>query len=87
MTPESVTCFFKPFSKSKEICVGTHRLRHTLATVLCNPVDETSPDLFAVQALLGHKNISTARGYVHTRLSRLTRVIHGLEDIQETQDN
>lgn len=75
MKPESITGFFKRLSRKKQIAVGAHRFRHTVATELCNPMN-TNPDLFAVQELLGHANINTTRGYVNTNVKSIGRVLN-----------
>lgn len=76
MTPESVTGFMRRLSRAIGMRIGAHRIRHTLATELCNPKDENEePDLFAVQHILGHTSLRTTRGYVHTRLARPRRLI------------
>lgn len=81
MTPESITGYFKRLSLKNHFRIGAHRFRHTLATALCNPRDEGTPDLFAVQQLLGHNNISTTRGYVQTEMHRLGRAVSGIKPI------
>lgn len=75
MKPESITSYFKRLNKKEQISVGAHRFRHTFATELCNPKDDTPPDIFAVQQLLGHSDLKTTRMYVKTRISRLTNVV------------
>lgn len=71
MKGESITGFFKRLSKSMGQKVGAHRFRHTFASELCNPSDNSSPDIFAVQAMLGHTNLQTTKGYVRTSMARL----------------
>lgn len=80
MKPESVTGYFRRQGKKKNIAVGAHRFRHTVATELCNPED-THPDIFAVQELLGHSDISTTRIYVNTRLSSICRTLDQLNPL------
>lgn len=76
MTRAAVTGFMRRLSNKIEMRIGAHRIRHTLATDLCNPEDETlEPDLFAVQHILGHTNLKTTRGYVQTKLNRVRRVM------------
>lgn len=71
MRPDAITGFFKRMSKSMGVAVGAHRFRHTFATELCNPLDDTAPDIFAVQVMLGHTSVQTTRGYVHTSVKRM----------------
>lgn len=77
--PEQISGFFKRCSKLGGIQVSAHRFRHTLATTLCNP-SSGNPDLFAVQEILGHVNLSTTRIYVETPVSRMEHVIRQLPD-------
>lgn len=78
MPPESITNYFKYLSKKSNIRVGAHRFRHTFATTLCNPEDDTPPDVFAVQQLLGHTDLKTTRIYVQPRVHHLGRVLSRL---------
>src|SRR5690606_30254967 len=66
MAPESVTGFFRRLANGLGREVGAHRFRHTFATELCNPSGDTDPDIFTVQAILGHTSIQTTRGYVQS---------------------
>lgn len=75
MKAESVTGFFKRLSRDIGISVGAHRFRHTLATEMCNPEGAETPDIFAVQAFLGHTSIQTTRGYAQTKTNRLEAVL------------
>lgn len=75
MKPESITGFFKRLSKQSGIRIGAHRFRHTLATSLCNPEDDTPPDIFAAQEILGHTNLQTTRGYVSTNMGRMNKAL------------
>jgi integrase len=75
MKAESITGFFKRLSRDIGISVGAHRFRHTLATKMCNPEGEDAPDIFAVQAFLGHTSIQTTRGYAQTKSNRLVAVL------------
>lgn len=76
MKGESVTGFFKRLGKSMGQKVGAHRFRHTFASELCNPSDNSSPDIFAVQAMLGHTNLQTTKGYVRTSMARLESTLN-----------
>lgn len=78
MTRESVTGFMKRLSRQIGMTIGAHRIRHTTATVLCNPENDDEPDLFSVQHILGHTMLSTTRGYVHTKLSRPRKLLNRL---------
>lgn len=68
---ESITGFFKRLTSKTKVPIGAHRFRHTLATVLCNPPDNSSPDIFAAQAILGHTSLQTTRDYVQTSVGRM----------------
>lgn len=71
MKADSITGFFKRLSRSMGDQVGAHRFRHTFATELCNPEDDSPPDIFAVQAMLGHTSLQTTKGYVRTSINRM----------------
>lgn len=71
MQAEAITGFFKRLTRSSGIPVGAHRFRHTFATTLCNPTDNSEPDIFAVQTILGHTNLQTTRNYVQTCVHRM----------------
>lgn len=72
MRREHVTGFMKRLSQNIGQRIGAHRIRHTTATVLCNPEGEDQePDIFSVQRLLGHTQLSTTRSYVKTKVARL----------------
>ena len=72
MRREQVTGFMKRLSQKIGQRIGAHRIRHTTATVLCNPEDEEQePDIFSVQKLLGHTQLSTTRNYVKTKVARI----------------
>lgn len=72
MRREHITGFMRRLSSKVDIRIGAHRIRHTTATVLCNPKDETQePDIFAVQRLMGHSQLSTTRNYVETKVRRM----------------
>ena len=75
MKPEAITGFFKRLSRDLGEAVGAHRFRHTFATELCNPEDDSSPDIFAVQSILGHTNVQTTRNYVQTSTDRMEMTI------------
>lgn len=85
MKPETITGYFKRLSQKTEIVVGAHRFRHTFATELCNPADDSPPDIFAVQQLLGHADLKTTRIYARTKLSRLNRVVMGIKTLERRQ--
>lgn len=72
MRREHVTGFMRRLSEKIGQRIGAHRIRHTTATVLCNPEDEDQePDIFSVQCLLGHTQLSTTRTYVKTKVKRI----------------
>ena len=65
-----ITEIFRTISKKTQAQVGAHRLRHTTATHLCNPVSgDESPDIFFAQYALGHSDIRTTEGYVEINMS------------------
>ena len=77
MKGESITGFFKKLSRNTDSRIGAHRLRHTLATELCNPTnDDSPPDLFTVQHILGHTSLQTTRGYVKTSMNRMSAALN-----------
>jgi integrase len=77
MKGESITGFFKKLSRNTDSRIGAHRLRHTLATELCNPTDnDAPPDLFTVQHILGHTSLQTTRGYVKTSMTRMSAALN-----------
>ena len=78
MKPEAITGFFKRLSRDLGISIGAHRFRHTFATELCNPEDDSPPDIFAVQSILGHTNVQTTRNYVQTSTDRMEMTINRL---------
>lgn len=71
MRRDAITGFFKRLGRTIEKGVGANRFRHTFATDLCNPNDDTPPDIFSVQAMLGHTSIVTTRRYVQTSVRRM----------------
>jgi integrase len=76
MKPDAITGFFKRLSRDLGKPVGAHRFRHTFATELCNPGDDSPPDIFAVQSILGHTNVQTTRNYVQTSTDRMEMTIN-----------
>lgn len=75
LTEAQVTGFFKRLTQVSGIQVSAHRLRHTLATELTRGENR---DLKAVQDLLGHTDIRTTMGYVHTNTDQMRRLYDGL---------
>lgn len=73
------TGFMKRLSARIGMRIGMHRIRHTCATDLCDFDDGESPDLFAAQQILGHTMLSTTRGYVKTKVTRMRMQINKLE--------
>ncbi len=71
MTREQVSGFFRNLSQKSGIQVSTKRFRHQLATELAN----NNENLKSVQKLLGHANIATTVGYVHTNIKDLKRTL------------
>jgi site-specific recombinase XerD len=69
--------YFKRLSDYIGFNVCPNRLRHTLATDLCNPVGG-HPDLFAVQHILGHSRLEMTKNYVSPQMHRLAATIEGL---------
>ncbi|WP_189419065.1 tyrosine-type recombinase/integrase [Cellvibrio zantedeschiae] len=75
MNPTAITGFFKRLSRNTGVPVGAHRFRHTFATTLCNPPGDGFPDVFAVQAILGHTNLQTTRRYVQTKMRSMDNAL------------
>lgn len=73
--PEAITGFFKRLSRGFGGRIGAHRFRHTLATELCNPGDDSPPDIFSVQSILGHTSIQTTRRYVQTNTNQMRNTL------------
>ena len=70
MRARYITDIMKSISNKTGIRIGAHRLRHTMATDLCNPVNpDDAPDIFFAQHVLGHSDIRTTKGYVETRMA------------------
>ncbi len=80
MKGEAITGFFKRLGKKLDLPIGAHRFRHTLATELCNPPGIDSPDIFAVQALLGHTSIQTTRSYTETSSARMESLMNKMRE-------
>lgn len=82
MKPEHFTRSFERIRKAAGIKIfSPHKMRHTMATELCNPADGSKPDIFTVQRILGHTSIKTTRGYVVTGLKRMEAEISTMPDI------
>ena len=78
MNPTAITGFFKRLSRNTGVAVGAHRFRHTFATTLCNPPGDGFPDVFAVQAILGHTNLQTTRRYVQTKMRSMDNALKSM---------
>lgn len=78
MNPRAITAFFRRLNDNAGLRLSAHKFRHTLATNLCNP-EKGDPDIFAVQAILGHTSINTTRNYVSTSTDRLTNVMRQIQ--------
>ncbi len=72
MTVPHVNGFYRRLSEKIGHKISSRRLRHTLATRLANV---QSPDLFAIQELLGHTDIRTTRMYVKTDVERIRALL------------
>ncbi len=68
MRSEHITGAFKKIGELSGVRIGAQRLRHTTATIMCNPESGEVPDLFSAQYMLGHTMLSTTRGYVKQNL-------------------
>jgi len=79
MKREQVSGFFKRLSAQIKGSIGAHRLRHTTATTLCNPI-EGRPDIFAAQDLLGHVELNTTRIYVRNDIQRMRKAVNQLPE-------
>lgn len=71
MSREQVSGFFQSLSEKSAIRVSSKRFRHQLATDLVN----NNENIKTVQKLLGHANVSTTAGYIHTDINELKRTI------------
>ena len=60
MTQEQLSHFFRILSKYLHFTLSPHRFRHTVATKLMQNPD----NIYMVQKLLGHKNMSTTLSYI-----------------------
>jgi integrase len=81
ISPRTITDFFKRLRKEDGIKLSAHGFRHTFATNLCNPTDG-SPDLPAIQQLLGHTTMQTTRGYVQVKTRSMVRTLRSLNPIE-----
>ena len=76
MNCNQVTGYYQRLYKDCGIRVGTHRLRHTMATKL-----GTTGNLRVLQEMLGHKNILTTQRYVHVGISNLRALVTRLPQL------
>ena len=78
MTVNHVSIFFRRLSDATGIRIATHRLRHTLATVLAN---HPNVNMKSVQELLGHSDLrTTLEYYVETNVEQMRST---LEEISQ----
>ncbi len=79
MRREHITGFMRRLSSRTGVRIGAHRIRHTTATALCNPDNEDQePDIFTIQRLMGHSQLSTTRNYVRTKVGRMRSQVNKL---------
>lgn len=71
LKPESINAFLYDVQKRAGLKTGVHILRHTAATMTYKAVQ----DIYAVQKLLGHKNIKTTEIYTHITNERNKEVV------------
>lgn len=74
MTVEQVSYIFKLISKEVRFNVSCHRFRHTIATQLMKNTD----NLYHVQQLLGHRDISITLSYIEYEHEMLRNCVNSL---------
>ncbi len=67
----TISNFFKRLSKTKDVEISAHRMRHTMATALA-----AEGRYKELQQLLGHVSMRSTMQYVHPELSRLRDLVN-----------
>lgn len=85
LTVDPLSAFFRKLSKDTGIRLSSHRIRHTVATTLVNK----SRNLKAAQTILGHSDVRTTLGYIHSNMDDLRTVsdcLQLLSNVQKPED-
>ncbi len=79
---ESISGFFRRLKKHGSN-LSAHKLRHTMATVLCNidGTENASISLKSLQSQLGHSTINTTAQYIRPSLSSQAKMLNQLKEI------
>ncbi len=73
LTSSQIEGFFKKISRLAGEKISSHRLRHTMATLIAQSGE--NPDLKSLQFILGHTDIRMTMEYVEPNMKHLTKVI------------
>lgn len=76
LTLDRVSHFFLRLAKLSNTSLSCHRLRHRIATRL---LENDATHVRNVQALLGHRNVTTTLGYVSPNLKAIRAAIEAIE--------
>ena len=76
LTNHQLEGFFKKLSKIAGQRISSHRLRHTMASMLAQSGE--SPDLKSLQYILGHTDIRTTMEYIEPNKAHLEKVLNQL---------
>lgn len=76
MKEDQLGGFFHRLTEALEEPFSSHRLRHTMATLLA-----VHGDIRTLQEILGHTNLSTTMGYVHPDVERMRSLVTRLPDL------
>lgn len=90
MSEDQITGTFRKISSRTGIKIGSHRLRHTFATMLASNltgsgVVDTPIDLKTLQQLLTHASIQTTSIYIHPSLSSQAQLLETVPDLENGQ--
>lgn len=76
LTTSQIEGFFKKMTRLSGEKISSHRLRHTMATLIAQNGD--NPDLKSLQYILGHTDIRTTMEYIEPNKKHLASVINQL---------
>ncbi len=76
LTSSQIEGFFKKLSKFSGEKISSHRLRHTMATLIAQHGE--NPDLKSLQYILGHTDIRTTMEYIEPKRAHLEKVLNHL---------